>query len=108
MALTSGLLSADVSITIRSMSHRESTITDHAYQSLILCLSMSDRRAWWWGGQPRPNGGFSPRSGCRFRSPNTVHARLPDRPGVGAGPAEFSRLLIAAVIGYFVSWKSPA
>jgi len=47
MALTSGLLSAASRITIRSMSHRESTITIMLYQSLILCLFYADRPAWW-------------------------------------------------------------
>ena len=59
MALLSGLLSAGVSITIRSMAHTESTFTIMLYQSTILCLAYVGPALWWWVWPTAKNGGFS-------------------------------------------------
>ena len=109
MALTSGLLSAGVSITIRSMSHRESTITIMLYQSIILCLFYVGPAAWWWVWPTATEWWLLATIGI-FGSVAQYLVTRGCQIGQASAlaPLEFSRLLIAAVVGYFVFLEIPS
>jgi drug/metabolite transporter (DMT)-like permease len=109
MALASGVLGAGVSITIRSMAHRESTITIMLYQCVILCLIYVGPATWWWVwptatewwllltiGVVGTLAQYLFTRGCQIGEASAL------------APLEFSRLLIAAVIGYFVFLEVPS
>jgi drug/metabolite transporter (DMT)-like permease len=109
MALTSGLLSAGVSITIRSMSHRESTITIMLYQSLILCLFYVGPAMWWWVWPTATEWWLLATIGIFGSIAQYLFTRGCQIGQASAlAPLEFSRLLIAAVIGYFVFLEVPS
>jgi drug/metabolite transporter (DMT)-like permease len=109
MALTSGLLSAGVSITIRSMSERESTITIMLYQSLILCLFYAGPAAWWWVWPTATEWWLLATIGIFGSVAQYLFTRGCQIGQASAlAPLEFSRLLIAAVIGYFVFLEIPS
>ena len=109
MALTSGLLSAGVSITIRSMSHKESTITIMLYQSIILCLFYVGPAAWWWVWPTATEWWLLATIGIFGSVAQYLFTRGCQIGQASAlAPLEFSRLLIAAVIGYFVFLEIPS
>jgi drug/metabolite transporter (DMT)-like permease len=109
MALASGLLSAGVSITIRSMSHRESTITIMLYQSIILCLCYVGPAAWWWVWPTATEWWLLAMIGIFGSVAQYLFTRGCQIGQASAlAPLEFSRLLIAAVVGYFVFLEVPS
>jgi drug/metabolite transporter (DMT)-like permease len=109
MALSSGLLGAGVSITIRSMSHTESTITIMLYQSIILCLLYVGPAAWWWVWPTATEWGLLATIGIVGSLAQYLFTRGCQIGEASAlAPLEFSRLLIAAVVGYFVFLEVPS
>jgi drug/metabolite transporter (DMT)-like permease len=109
MALASGMLSAGVSITIRSMSHKESTITIMLYQSIILCLFYVGPAAWWWVWPTATEWWLLATIGIFGSVAQYLFTRGCQIGQASAlAPLEFSRLLIAAVIGYFVFREIPS
>ncbi|WP_342362069.1 DMT family transporter [Terrarubrum flagellatum] len=109
MALSSGLFGAGVSITIRSMAATEPTMTIMLYQSIILCIFYAAPAACWW---------IWPTSSEWWRLiqigvVGTIAQYLFTR-GCQIGeasalaPLEFSRLLIATLVGYFVFLEIPS
>jgi drug/metabolite transporter (DMT)-like permease len=109
MALSSGLLSAGVSITIRSMSHREATMTIMLYQSIILCLFYVGPAAWWWVWPTATEWWLLATIGIFGSVAQFLFTRGCQIGEASAlAPLEFSRLLIAAVVGYFVFLEVPS
>jgi drug/metabolite transporter (DMT)-like permease len=109
MALTSGLLSAGVSITIRSMSHREATMTIMLYQSIILSLFYVGPAAWWWVWPTATEWWLLATIGIFGSVAQFLFTRGCQIGEASAlAPLEFSRLLIAAVVGYFVFLEVPS
>jgi drug/metabolite transporter (DMT)-like permease len=109
MALSSGLLGAGVSITIRSMSHTESTITIMLYQSIILCLVYVGPAAWWWVWPTATEWWLLATIGISGSVAQYLFTRGCQIGEASAlAPLEFSRLLIAAVSGYFVFMEVPS
>jgi drug/metabolite transporter (DMT)-like permease len=109
MALASGLLSAGVSITIRSMAATESTITIMLYQSIILCLFYAGPAVWWWEWPTATEWWLLVQIGVVGAVAQYLFTRGCQIGEASAlAPLEFSRLLIAAVIGYFVFLEIPS
>jgi drug/metabolite transporter (DMT)-like permease len=108
MALSSGVLSAGVSITIRAMSHREATMTIMLYQSIILCLFYVGPAAWWWAWPTATEWWLLATIGIFGSVAQFLFTRGCQIGEASAlAPLEFSRLLIAAAIGYFVFLEVP-
>jgi len=109
MALSSGLLGAGVSITIRAMSHTESTITIMLYQSIILCLLYAGPAVWWWVWPTATEWVLLATIGIVGAVAQYLFTRGCQIGEASAlAPLEFSRLLIAAVVGYFVFLEVPS
>jgi drug/metabolite transporter (DMT)-like permease len=108
MALASGLLGAGVSITIRAMSPSESTITIMLYQSIILCLVYVGPAVWWWVWPTATEWWLLATIGIVGSVAQYLFTRGCQIGEASAlAPLEFSRLLIAAVVGYFVFLEVP-
>jgi drug/metabolite transporter (DMT)-like permease len=109
MALSSGLLSAGVSITIRSMAHTESTVTIMLYQSAILCLAFVGPALWWWVWPTPAEWGHLVMIGVLGAVAQFLFTRACQIGEAAAlAPLEFSRLLITAAVGYFVFLEVPS
>jgi drug/metabolite transporter (DMT)-like permease len=109
MALASGLLGAGVSITIRSMSHAELTITIMLYQSIILCLVYVGPAVWWWVWPTATEWWLLAQIGIVGSVAQYLFTRgCQIGEAAALAPLEFSRLLIATVIGYFVFLEIPS
>jgi drug/metabolite transporter (DMT)-like permease len=108
MALASGLLSAGVSITIRSMAHTERTITIMLYQSIILCLAYVGPAIWWWVWPTAAEWWLLATIGLFGSVAQYLFTRACQIGEASAlAPLEFTRLLIATAIGYFVFLEVP-
>jgi drug/metabolite transporter (DMT)-like permease len=109
MALASGLLGAGVSITIRSMAATESTMTIMLYQSIILCAVYAGPAAWWWVWPTAAEWWLLIQIGLVGSVAQYLFTRGCQIGEASAlAPLEFSRLFIAAVIGYVVFLEVPS
>jgi drug/metabolite transporter (DMT)-like permease len=109
LAMSSGLLSCGVTITIRSMARTETTGTIMLYQGLMLCAAFLIPAALWWE-TPTPKecavllliglvgsmGQYFFTSACQTGEAGAL------------APLEFTRLLVAAGIGYFFFLEIPS
>jgi drug/metabolite transporter (DMT)-like permease len=109
LAISSGLLSCGVTVTIRSMARTEATATIMLYQSIILCAAFMIPTALWWV-TPTPRewtvllsigivgslGQYLFTSACQTGEAGAL------------APLEFTRLLIAASIGYVFFLETPS
>ncbi len=108
MAVLSGLLSAGVSITIRSMARTESAITIMLYQSIVLCIGFVGPAAWWWVWPTAREWWLLATIGIFGSVAQYLFTRACQIGEASAlAPLEFSRLLLAVVIGYFVFAEVP-
>lgn len=109
MALLSGLLSAGVSITIRSMAQTESTLTIMLYQSSILCLAFVGPALWWWVWPTPTEWAHLAMIGIFGSVAQFLFTRACQIGEASAlAPLEFTRLLIAAAVGYLVFLEVPS
>ncbi|MBV8835857.1 MAG: DMT family transporter [Alphaproteobacteria bacterium] len=108
LAVLSGLLSAGVSIAIRSMARTESAITIMLYQSVVLCVGFIGPAAWWWVWPTGREWWLLVTIGIFGSVAQYLFTRACQIGEASAlAPLEFSRLLLAVVIGYFVFAEVP-
>lgn len=108
MALLSGLLSAGVSITIRSMARTELTSTIMLYQCTILCLAFVGPALWWWVWPTPAEWAHLVMIGVLGSVAQFLFTRACQIGEAAAlAPLEFTRLLITAAVGYFVFLEVP-
>jgi drug/metabolite transporter (DMT)-like permease len=91
------------------MSQREATMTIMLYQSIILCLFYVGPAAWWWVWPTATEWWLLATIGVFGSVAQFLFTRGCQIGEASAlAPLEFSRLLIAAVVGYFVFLEVPS
>lgn len=109
MALASGVLGAGVSLTIRAMADRESTLTIMLYQCGILCLAYIGPALWYWTWPTAEEWGILFLIGLLGALAQYLFTRgCQIGEAAAIAPLEFTRLLLAATAGYLVFFEVPS
>lgn len=109
LALTSGVLGAGVSLTIRAMADKESTLTIMLYQCGILCLAYVGPALWYWTWPTAREWCILVLIGLLGALAQYLFTRgCQIGEAAAIAPLEFTRLLLAAVAGYLVFFEVPS
>lgn len=109
LALASGILGAGVSLTIRAMADRESTLTIMLYQCGILCLAYIGPALWYWTWPMAQEWCILVVIGLLGALAQYLFTRgCQIGEAAAIAPLEFTRLLLAAAVGYLVFFEVPS